>query len=245
MKKFFMFIVVASSIAFCFCRDFEENIYDCYVERTEGYPTYRDGKKREVGQNACIQVLKNEEYGDTTIQGIPVSIIYPAKPCRKIISINPKEKSYKKQKIKTDVDNYCCAQQVGCKIYPNTKVKCHRSLKGKYELCIQGQGFYPNPNPCQRYEYKNIEYISEYEVVYSQDITYDFDTTKKPVYFFKQNVNSFMYNDTVELYRDDGTLKYKGIIVDNGNNTLSTKGVCYGVDGIKEIRRTNNADFCK
>ncbi|MCQ2106411.1 MAG: hypothetical protein MJZ26_11545, partial [Fibrobacter sp.] len=242
MKKFFMFIGIAASIAFCFCYDFEENIYDCIVQRTKSYPTYSDGTRKEVGQNACLQILKNKEYGDTIIQGIPVSIMYPAKPCRKIISITPK-KSYREKIKKTNVDRLCCIEKTGYSFYSDNKYN-HRE-RVEFELCTKGKGFsYYQTNPCLEFGVENEEVI-EYEIVYSPNITYDFDTTKKPVYTFKQNVNSFMYNDTIELYRDDGTLKYKGIIVDNGNNTLSTKGVCYGADGIKEIRRTNNADFCK
>ena len=159
-----------------------ENNKPCYQRFTE-YPTYSSGERYQENTGVCFgeffHVLR--PYRDTTVNGIPVTVLTWYRPCKKVNQINYR---------------------------PN----------------------YPS----------NYKYI----VYYDSETTYSYIVGSKSYYGIRKTDDMFYDDDTVELFRKDGSLRYRGKVKFD-EESVSTSGDCYDKIGATPTRHTNNANTCK
>lgn len=91
----------------------------------------------------------------------------------------------------------------------------------------------------------NRKIDDEYDVYYSDSTDYREDKFSDIKVELHLNLNVFYDDGIIELYRDDGSLRYKGKLkIEPDESHISTSGDCYNKKG-KVTRHTNNADLCQ
>ena len=87
------------------------------------------------------------------------------------------------------------------------------------------------------------KYVNEYTTYFSSETTYEIDEGRSPVYVLNKTKDVFFSDGVVELFREDGSLRYRGKLVIDSR--VATSGDCFDKAGAKPTRHTNNADTCK
>lgn len=217
-----LLILAITVYAFSYCPDFKENSPRCLRDTTVNLPTYSDGSYMKKGESVC----KRDTYVETDtlqLQGVTVSVNYMTKVCRKIIGFG---------KV-TRLDFDCCSDYAA-------RERKYTKDSNKKPMDVYSDAY----GKCIHYEYTpcvNTDgYITGYDEKY--DIEYDY---KDKRLFIKESPNAFVSGDTIEMFRDDGTLRYRGFVSIKNNDILITKGDCYNKSGTSKTRMTNNASLCK
>jgi hypothetical protein len=226
-------ILFISTNAWSVCTDFSKNSNYCLHDTTLNWPTYSNGDNFEIGNGVCTP-YNNGEYQEvisSTIQGINISLQFPQKVCRNISHI---ELTRLSDVIKVKrINSNCCRIATACS-------GCSRGyVNDNYAECMIGISY----GQCQYYGDSTV-YFNAHITTYSDTMQIVSDFSKDPKHIIKQSSNAFLNGDTIELYRNDGSLRYKGF-VNVVDSLVITKGQCYNKLGSKPIKKTNNADFCK
>lgn len=221
MRLLLFAILVLVSLSWSFCLDHDRDIVDCFYDTTSVWPTYSDGQKINKGEQICWGTIKPgyiTTFIDTTYE-IPFVVKYPYKQvCRVVLNIFVKR-----------IDDFISVADTGF---------CFRkySSLANQETCVR-----------RRWETKKQKiqkpiYITEF----SKEKYYTQDFEASPIYEIKQTETVF-YDTTlgkVELYREDGTLRYEGY-VHFQDLKLSTHGNCFDKNTGAMGRKTNKPDICK
>jgi len=231
MKLFATLIFLALCVsAHAECSDFTINSKACLHDTTYSYPQYSDGIEMNVGERAC----RVYEYGKlfevvvTKKQGVEIALMLPKRVCREIAAIDTVKVRHTTKVIK-GVDRHCCDLEWHS---PSSRTMC-------YEYPKSSEAY-----RCRTYR-DSVWYTKKFAITYSDsmDLVWDFES-ELLTHQVKQTPNAFVENDTLELYRDSGTLRYRGWVRIQ-DTLVVTKGYCYNEQGTKPTRKTNNADLCK
>lgn len=203
-------------------------------DTTDSWPTYDNGVKYTVGGSTCMTTGEYAEDTSFVRQGITISLKRPVVLCR--FNTNISRISIEKTEFIKRIDAGCCTRAV-C---PDGA--CKNSFeKNSFTRCMLNE--HPFSDDCKRYV--DTTYVeSAYETVFSDSLIKTLDKSTSPKFVAKQSADVFVERDTLELYRKNGTLRYRGVVkvIDT---LVTTKGFCFDKKGIKEIRRTNNAMSCE
>lgn len=244
MKKilFYSLIFLGTLFASIKCPDFSVNSKACLRDTTNSYPIYSNGEEMNVGEAVCRTLKENTlvELTTKTKQGIEVALSVFEQVCRVIDSIQIIQipQTTKAERI----DKECCYnmyvrdfEQFGAK-------EKEKHINGSlYQGCIHNyRGSY---NSC-KYNVDSTYFIPKYETVYGDSSYIVPNFNKGIIYTIKQTESAFLEGDTIELYRKNGTLRYRGF-VNIIDSLVITKGQCYNAQGTRPSRKTNNADLCK
>jgi len=234
--------ILATSIAlvsFTFannCNDWINNSDNCLIDTVSTIPRFANTEETmTVGSNACMTY--NDKYytvKDSVVQtnGLVVKFKLPRRICRKIEDISRIKIPHTRTVSKIIVNRTCCDQSWS--VY-NYRQQCYRGELSTY---------------CQNVKYVDSLYFTySYQITYSDsaDITYEYSIEKTQVELIPEY---FVDGNIIEIYRDDGTIKYKGELIfvpgDKENFPLyKTRGWCYNKTGTKETRKTNNISLCE
>ena len=244
MKQILSLLLIVASSAFADnCKDWINNSDNCLYDTTYQRPTFGNTEEyMEEGKSACITYNdKYYTYEDSVIlkNGLMVKFLLPRKLCRIIESITtikiPKSVRVPRYKI----DRECCERQacVGCS---------QKYIRRELDKCYHGEA----DLICKQTYYADSTYYKwAYQVKYSDSVKVDFEysSTKTRV---ELNPDYFVDGNSIEIYRTDGTLRYRGELTyvpgDLENlPTYKTRGWCYNKAGNMEARKTNNVGLCK
>lgn len=102
--------------------------------------------------------------------------------------------------------------------------------------------------PCKKVnqiDYRpNYPSYDKYIVYYDSETTYSYIVGSKSYYGIRKTADMFYEDNVVELFRKDGSLRYRGKVNFEGES-VSTSGDCYDKMGATPTRHTNNANTCK
>jgi hypothetical protein len=226
------------------CRDWSNNSDNCLIDTVSTIPRFANTEETmTVGSTACMTYddkyyTVKDSVGQTN--GLVVKFKLPRRICRKIVDITFIKIPHTRHISKKKIDRSCCIRQacVGCS--PDF-------IRNEIDQCYHGEW---HAAVCSRIYYIDSTYYTHaYQITYSDsaDITYEYSIEKtqielSPEYFVDGNI--------IEIYRDDGTIKYKGELIfvpgDKENfPSYKTRGWCYNKTGTKETRKTNNVSLCK
>ncbi len=221
MRFIFWTILVAASLSWSTCFDHDRDIVECFYDTTNVWPTYSDGQKISKGDDICWGTLKSGYVVTHTdsAYGITFVIKHPYKQvCRNVVGIF----------LATIPDYKYVADTAFCLRKYSTGANKETCVRRKWETKKQ-------------YYKKNI-----YIIEYSKSKVYTQDYEAEPQYEIVQNERVFFDPSTniVELYREDGTLRYEGSTQFQGLKLL-THGHCFDKANGNMGRKTNNPDICK
>lgn len=230
MRTLWLILALALSVyAFYFCDDHTQNTPECLYEETKDPPTYSDGTPMEVGKNVCWDKRFADyiETETTEMQGIPVSIRRAPKVCRTVESIE-----YVGTTFRTCCDDYAKY------VVQDEKKKNVRGISEdsiwlmSYKVCKNGE-----ITACRAETKYKVTYSTKYKIAPSY--------SDPPKIVIRESASAFMAGDTVEMFRPNGTLRYRGFVKTTETHTLVTKGHCYNKSGTTPTRLTNDASLCK
>lgn len=112
------------------------------------------------------------------------------------------------------------------------------SLYGWYKPCKEIVDI--TPQKSFKFETKTVY---EYLVDFGRETVFEPILEKGSFYTVRVTSDVFYEASVIELYREDGTLRYKGRVL-LSDSSVSTSGDCYNKKG-KVTRHTNNADLCQ
>ena len=243
MKAICTILLLVSSLLFANnCKDWRNNSDNCLYDTTLTRPIYANTEDyMEAGQQACRTY--NEQYytvKDSLVSksGLLFSVKRPRKICREIEYISHIKIPITTRVLKKQVDRSCCIRQacVGCS---------PEYIRNEIERCYHGEVDYI----CQRsYWADSIYYVDAFQTKYSDSVIVDFDYSIAKTKI-ELNPEYYIDGDSIEIYRDNGTLKYKGelLFVDGDLEkfpSYNTRGWCYSINGTKPTRKTNNVKQC-
>lgn len=221
MRVIFWTILVAASLSWSICFDHDRDIVECFYDTTDVWPTYSDGQAISKGNDICWNTLKSG-YAVThadSAYGISFVVKHPYKQvCRFVMNI-----------FLVPISDYKFVADTG--------------------FCLRKYSSSANQETCVRHKwetkkqyYKKNVYITEY----SKNKTYTQNYEATPEYEIIQNERVFYNSSTniVELYREDGTLRYEGT-AQFQDKKLLTHGHCFDKANGNMGRKTNNPDICK
>ena len=87
-------------------------------------------------------------------------------------------------------------------------------------------------------------YIQEYVVLYGNKTVYEPLPDGESFYLVRNTPDVYYENGIIEVFRKDGSLRYKGKIMFE-NESVNTSGDCYNKTGSAITKHTNNASTCK
>jgi hypothetical protein len=90
---------------------------------------------------------------------------------------------------------------------------------------------------------RESRYIPVYAIIYGAETHYAPDPVWGEWYVVRKTRDMVYEGDAIEIFRKNGTLRYRGRIIKDGD--ISTVGDCYNSTGNARTRHTNNADTCK
>lgn len=99
-------------------------------------------------------------------------------------------------------------------------------------------------NPCKTVTNIIHKNNGKYMTVFSSATSYTPDYSRGSWYVIQKSYKVYHKGDYIELYRNNGTLRYKGR-VDVSDDAVWTSGECYNKNGSAPTRHTNNADICR
>ena len=226
------------------CKDWSNNSDNCLIDTVLTIPRFANTEEKlTVGSNACITY--DDKYytvKDSIVQanGLIVKYKLPRRICRKIDNITFVKIPHTIHIPKKTIDRTCCIRQacVGCS---------EGFIRNEINQCYHGE---THATVCSRTHYIDSTYYTHaYQITYSDsaDITFEYSIEKTQI---ELNSEYFVDGSIIEIYRDNGTIKYKGELIfvpsDKENfPSYKTRGWCYNKLGTKEIRKTNNVSLCK
>jgi len=238
MKKILILIILF--VAFIYannCKDWSNNSDNCLYDTTYQRPKFGNTEDyMKIGETACRTY--NDQYY-TFLDSVPldnglyIKVKLPRRICREIEDITSIKISNVIRVPRTKIDYDCCDR--AWETY-------------KYKLqCYHGELY----GSCQStYYVDSTFYTYAYQIKYSDSAQVGFDVSKYNKAQIELDNSYYIDNEIIEIYRDDGTLRYKGELTyihgDLENRpSYKTRGWCYNKLGTKETRKTNNVRLCK
>ena len=247
MKKILILILLVSSFIFANnCKDWTNNSDNCLNDTTLQKPKFGNTETyMKIGDIACRTYdEKYYTFKDSLHfkNGLMFKILLPRKICREITHIAIIKIPDTIRVSKNKIDRACCDRMHAddIRLYGSTAFKTQ---------CYYGEGSILD-DKCKRFYYvDSIVYTNAYRIQYSDSAQIDFNYSENKT---KIELSSDYYieDNTIEIYRNDGTLKYKGELIYIPGTlenlpSYKTRGWCYNKLGTKELRKTNNVNLCK
>lgn len=218
------------------CKDWSNNSDNCLIDTVMEVPRFSNTEETfSVGARACRTY--NDKYytvGDSIVQknGLVVRFKLPQRVCRDIVDISTIKIPHTVRVPRYTVNRTCCDNSWTQYSY---RQECYRGELSTY---------------CTKVSYiDSIYYTNKFQITYSDsaDITHDYAIEKARI---ELDPDYFVEGDIIEIYREDGTIRYKGDLIfvpgDEENfPSYKTRGWCYNKTGTKEVRKTNNVSLCK
>ena len=200
-------------------------------------PSYSDHTLMSVGDLICISNIKiKDKQGLDTLKGLLVITSTKQKECNLILEIKPDTLVKPHTEYEHRMDYSCCSMK-------------YEYFKDRYKRCMTGNGrLYYEAKSCEmvenvtKYSKKPI-WVTTYgpvELAVKED---DKDSGKRYIGVKSTENIVVSYGETVEVFRNDGTLRFRGNYK-LGDDFFHVTGHCYTKNG-KQGRYVNNADFCK
>ena len=132
-----------------------------------------------------------------------------------------------------------------------TVEKIEKKKRGENVCCARlYEAGTPRYKECLASDYGYCSTVVFYFVTYSRDLVEDAEFTERSKSWkLQDDPNIVMIGDSVDVFRDDGTLKYRGYISIQKDGSVSepvrTSGFCYDRKSGKPTRRVNNVSLCK
>lgn len=243
MKKIYILMLIMVLNVFANnCKNWENTSDNCLNDTTIQKPKFNNTESyMQIGDVAC-RTYDDKYYtfkdSITLKNGLMIKILLPRQVCREIINIEPIRIPSTIRVPRTKIDFDCCdrAHADDMRLYgSNTfKIQCYH---GEWDA------------KCKQIQYVDSTiYTNAYHIEYADSARIGFDFTEKSK--IELSADYYVENDFVEIYRDDGTLKYKGELLYEEETaeklpTYKTRGWCYNKTGTKETRKTNNVTLCK
>lgn len=236
MKKIYILILIMVLNVFANnCKNWENTSDNCLNDTTIQKPKFNNTESyMQIGDVAC-RTYDDKYYtfkdSITLKNGLMIKILLPRQVCREIINIERIRIPSTIRVPRTKVDFDCCDRAWQTYQY---RAQCyHNELYGS---CTH------------TYYVDSTIYTNAYHIEYADSARIGFDFTEKSK--IELSADYYVENDFVEIYRDDGTLKYKGELLYEEETveklpTYKTRGWCYNKTGTKETRKTNNVTLCK
>jgi len=237
-----MLLVFATTIFAGNCADWQNNSDNCLYDTTASKPKYNNTEQyMRIGELAC-RTYSDKYYTykkDIELDnGLLIDIKLPRRICRRIVDISRIVIPHTYRIPKKVVDRACCDRAHADDL----------RLYGSYAFrnqCYHGETTYHCANTVST---DTTYYTEAYQIQYSDSAVVDFEYTIKDTRI-ELSSDYYIDSDNIEIYRTDGTLKYRGeltyIPADLENlPTYKTRGWCYNRSGTKELRRTNNIHVC-
>lgn len=245
MKKIYIIMLIMVFSAFANnCKDWSNNSDNCLYDTTYTRPKFSNTENyMKIGDPACLTYEdKYYTYKDSIVlkNGLMVKIKLPRKICRDIEDISIIKIPHKIKVPRKKIDRSCCIRQacVGCSeaFIQNEIVQCYHG-EWHEEVCSH------------TYFIDSTYYTTAYQIKYtdSANISFEYSISKS---IMELSSDYYIDDNIIEIYRDDGTLRYKGELTYEPGNleelpTYKTRGWCYNKTGTKETRKTNNVTLCK
>lgn len=247
MKKIIFILLVLVTFNYANnCKDWSNNSDNCLNDTTLQRPKFGNTETyMQIGDTACRTYdEKYYTYQDSIIlkNGLSIKIMLPRRICREIEDISLIKIPNTIRVPKTKIDYSCCDRNhaTDMRLYGTNKYKTQ---------CYYGEGSISDDKCKHTFYVDSTVYTKAYQIKYSDsaNVTFEFSFTKTRI---ELSSDYYIDDDFVEIYREDGTLKYRGEITyvpaDLENlPTYKTRGWCYDKTGTKEIRKTNNVNLCK
>lgn len=155
---------------------------------------------------------------------------------------------FKKQGIPIELNGYRAA----CRVIESIKLRFHGDREccsrnytvgtGAYRYCLEAE-----QGPCATKSY----YLTHFSRDLIEDVGFQDEAS---TWQLKDDPNFVLIGDSIDVFRDDGTLKYRGFLSITRNayesngakitEPVKTSGFCYDKKG-KQTKRVNNVDACK
>jgi hypothetical protein len=131
-----------------------------------------------------------------------------------------------------------------------TVEKIEKKKRGEPGCCARiydvGTALYKD---CLVTDYGHCSTVVYYIVTFSRDLVKDVSLSEESMSWnLQEDPNIIMIGDSVDVFRDDGTLKYRGYISIQTDGSVTepvrTAGFCYDRKSGKPTRRVNNVSLC-